>query len=148
MTSKDALLVVFIGLTIIFASISAIEYYQTHFQNGFYPSSGTRVYRVTFQQLPACGSNWASPWAVTLDNKTEAQPANAAIPSDGVGSTGNQSSTIVFAVPNGLYHWTIFPNDIIPASGVVSVNGSTALVKVQWALSCSLTTHATSSSNK
>ena len=72
------------------------------------------VYKVAFKQLGACSPPaFVSPWSVTLGNLTEAEPSNATIPVRNDSIVASPSfenlSTIVFSVPNGVYHYLIYP---------------------------------------
>ncbi len=94
-------------------------------------------YHVVFQQSGYCiGSpniSYESLWSVTLGDETELKTWNATqtISNDTVRTSGNQIfSTMVFLVPDGVYNFSISPNHFEPGSGLVTVNGSDVLVKV------------------
>lgn len=135
--TRKALLAIFIALTVGLAVVSAAEYYEVNnLRNSEAESSAIeRVYEVAFVQAPACGiqGDWDVPWAVTLDNKTEIQPANATLPITTQENTSNQSLTMIsFSVGNGTYGYEVVPKEYGPSPGVVTVNGSNVLVRLVW----------------
>jgi hypothetical protein len=114
--------------------VSVFEFYEL---NGSSLSVGSKVYKVTFVQPISCDTFWGVPWAVTIGNRTEAEPANATLPiGSGHSTTDENESTIVFALSNGSYNYKVDPNYMFPQSGTVRVNGSDVYVDVKFETSC------------
>ena len=162
MTARHQLVVIFVGVTVVLGLSAALEYYRaavtgvtppysnvtTNQSNPPSSPPGVRLYDVTFQQRGACSPVfWMLPWAVTLSDWTQVQPPAATIPPQYCYGTSNASlAVIVFAVPNGSYHWksfltTVYNSD--PTSGVVQVSGTNVTVQVDGEpTGCTTTTQA------
>lgn len=112
----------------------------------FSNTTGTRVYKVTFQQVADCGTHNYMPWEVTLNGVTEVQPSNQSLPlpSDTFSAalvTDQNLTRIVFSVPPGVYSYLVnggadnFGGGLFPARGIVDVNGSDVTVDLDVYLS-------------
>ena len=98
-------------------------------------SISERLYDVTFYQGPACGTAYLTEWGVRLGNWTLTEPSNVAlseIPENGGISTSSFNLTsIVFSVPSGVYHFTVYPTSLrittpdgSESTGIVTVTSS------------------------
>jgi len=112
----------------------------------FSNTTGTRVYKVTFQQVADCGTYNYMPWEVTLNGVTEVQPSNQSLPlpSDTFSAalvTDQNLTRIVFSVPPGVYSYLVnggadnFGGGLFPARGTVDVNSSDVTVDLDVYLS-------------
>jgi len=110
-------------------------------------SSQTQLYDVTFQQSGACSpSVYVAPWSVTLNGTTKVEPPGGSVSTGGGYSAGPEPSsvyTIVFTVPDGVYHYVLAPQGAFYTfNGNITVNGSNLTVIVDGpVVSCTTTTN-------
>jgi hypothetical protein len=101
-------------------------------------SNSGALFNVTFYEAAACGgSGYLTEWGVMLGNRTMTEPTNITlsdIPEDGSGrvNTSFNSTTITFAVPSGVYPFTLYPTVIsqIGSPNGVELGGPTGWVTV------------------
>jgi hypothetical protein len=121
---------------------------------GFYvlPTSVShREFVLMFTQSGSCSPPvWGAPWAVVLNSQTtKVAPANTPLPLVQSTLQANESdrnfSLIGFAVPNGVYVYSLQPSDFYLQTGTVTIDGGDAVVTVQGpAIGCTITVTSTS----
>ena len=100
-------------------------------------NSASQLYEIIFNETGYCypPATYPAPWAVTLNNSTIVQPANATLPLQqgtiGYNPANKNYSMIIFSVPDGTYSYEVQPSSIFRQSSTVVVNGSNVLVQVQ-----------------
>lgn len=100
----------------------------------------SRLYELVFNQTGFFCSSvaYASPWAVSLNNKTTiVEPASATAPIQESGveeysPSFKNTSVIIFSVPNGTYSYTILPKSVFQQSGNITVSSSDQVVRVTY----------------
>jgi hypothetical protein len=155
MDVRNLLLAIFIGLTLLFASISVIEYSPLSYRSTPTSTSTlvstmtlistttqtvsgsgetittTKVFMVTFQQvgIRPCPL-LLEPWSVTLGNQWEVQPPNG---SQG-GMADKNLSMIIFSVPSGVYRFQANPSPdyFDPTNGTVTVSRTDVTVQIAY----------------
>lgn len=161
MRTRTVFLGLFMAMTIVFASIAVVEYSVANWParvTSTYAISTTviegtttltafptsELYDVTFNESRGCGG-YIDEWGVQLANLTITEPPNlslGSIQSNGFYASGRFNlTTIVFALPDGTYAFTIYPTeylhpaannsvvgDIRGSGGIITVNGSDVTV--------------------
>ena len=109
------------------------------------PTSTTNTsqifYEVVFNDAGNCPPpplTYPASWAVSLNNKTIVEPPSAGFPLPAypeLGPAFRNYSMITFSVPDGTYHYTVYPQtEFYLQSGTVVVNGSDVVVPVEFSL--------------
>jgi hypothetical protein len=94
-------------------------------------------YALVFTQSGSCSPPvWGAPWAVVLNSHTtKAAPADTSLPLAVNTLQANQSnenfSVIGFAVPNGVYTYSLEPSDFYGGTGTITINGADTIVTVE-----------------
>jgi len=97
-------------------------------------SSSGRLYDVTFYGSGPCGA-YLSEWGVKLGNWTLTEPSNVTlseIPENGGWAASSSLRNIVFAVPSGVYSFTLYPFAVlhVGSSNGTTIGGSSGTVIV------------------
>jgi len=133
----------------ILAGAGAGYFIGTSSQSAVTSTSTSHLYQLEFIQESNCPyGSWLVPWAVVVNHQAVVQPSNATLPLSYAASrltNINSSSTIWFSLPNGIYTYSILPNNFNgqEQSGNVTIDGNDNVVQVTvfiTAMGCSSTT--------
>ena len=120
----------------ILAGAAAGYFIGTSSQSEVTSTLTSHLYQLEFIQESNCHyGSWLVPWAVVINHLTVVQPSNATLPLTYAASrlTSNSTySTIWFSLPNGIYTYSILPNNFSgqEQSGNVTIDGSDVVVQV------------------
>jgi hypothetical protein len=89
-------------------------------------TSPPELYELGFNQTPVCNlPRMIIPWYVTLGNKTTiVEPPGDNLSECCTLTSYNRSYTpIIFSLPNGVYNFSVFPNELYPRNGTIMIDG-------------------------